>query len=57
MHIKNPQLFNKNFLKKKLEFISERLTRELMIRSTRSSASSFPVSSLILPSPRERSIL
>ena len=47
------KLFNKNFLNKKLEIISERFTRNLMIRPARSSARSFPVSSLILPSSKE----
>ena len=40
-------------MKKKLEIISEILTRDLMIIPKRSSASSFPVNSLILPSSRE----
>ena len=35
------------FLNKKLGIISERLTRDLMIRPTQSSTSSFPVSSLL----------
>ena len=48
---------NKSFLNKKVEIIKERLTMDLMIRTTRSSASSFPISSLTSPSSRETSIL
>ena len=52
-----PRLFSKNFLKMKLGIISERLTRDLIIRHTRSSANSFPASSLILPSSGISSVL
>ena len=48
---------NKNFLNKKLDIISEKLTRDLMIRPTPYPTSSFPVSSISLPSSRETSIL
>ena len=43
----------KNFLIKKVEIITERLFSDLMIRPTRSSGNSFPVSSLILSFSRE----
>ena len=44
------------FLNKKLEICPERLTSNLMLRPIRLSASSFPVSLLILPYSRETSI-
>ena len=48
-----PKLFNKNFLEKNLGIILERLTRDLMIRPKRSSASSFPVSTLFYLLPEK----
>ena len=48
---------NKNFLNNKLQIISEKLSRDLMIRPTPYPTISFPVSSNILPSSRETSIL